>query len=72
VRELVAELGFDGGKTLVYEYVAELRPLLSRGRATCAAADASVCVVAHREESDRDTPTTRVTPATTRWGDRRR
>jgi transposase len=27
VFELVAELGFDGGKTLVYEYVAELRPL---------------------------------------------
>jgi hypothetical protein len=41
VLELVAELGFDGGKTLVYEYVAELRPLLRRGRASCAAADAS-------------------------------
>jgi transposase len=29
VFELVAELGFDGGKTLVYEYVAELRPLFA-------------------------------------------
>jgi transposase len=27
VLELIAELGFDGGKTLVYDYVAELRPL---------------------------------------------
>jgi transposase len=27
VLELITELGFDGGKTLVYEYVAELRPL---------------------------------------------
>jgi len=27
VFELIGELGFDGGKTLVYEYVAELRPL---------------------------------------------
>jgi transposase len=27
VFELLAELGFDGGKTLVYDYVAELRPL---------------------------------------------
>jgi transposase len=27
VFELIAELGFDGGKTLVYDYVAELRPL---------------------------------------------
>jgi hypothetical protein len=25
--ELIAELGFDGGKTLVSDYVAELRPL---------------------------------------------
>ena len=25
--ELIGELGFDGGKTLVYDYVAELRPL---------------------------------------------
>jgi len=29
VFELIAELGFDGGKTLVYEYVAELRPLFA-------------------------------------------
>lgn len=27
VLELIGELGFDGGKTLVYDYVAELRPL---------------------------------------------
>jgi transposase len=27
VFELIGELGFDGGKTLVYDYVAELRPL---------------------------------------------
>jgi transposase len=27
IFELIAELGFDGGKTLVYDYVAELRPL---------------------------------------------
>jgi transposase len=27
VFELLGELGFDGGKTLVYDYVAELRPL---------------------------------------------
>jgi transposase len=27
VLELIAELGFDGGRTLVYDYVAELRPL---------------------------------------------
>jgi len=27
VLELIAELGFDGGKTLVYDYVAQLRPL---------------------------------------------
>jgi transposase len=27
IFELIAELGFDGGKTVVYEYVAELRPL---------------------------------------------
>jgi transposase len=27
VLELIAELGFEGGKTLVYDYVAELRPL---------------------------------------------
>jgi transposase len=27
VLELITELGFDGGKTLVYDYVAELRPL---------------------------------------------
>jgi transposase len=27
VLELIAELGFDGGKTLVYDYLAELRPL---------------------------------------------
>ena len=27
VLELIAELGFDGGKTLVYDYVAELRSL---------------------------------------------
>jgi transposase len=27
VFELIGELGFDGGKTVVYEYVAELRPL---------------------------------------------
>jgi transposase len=27
VLELISELGFDGGKTLVYDYVAELRPL---------------------------------------------
>jgi transposase len=27
IFELIAELGFDGGKTLVYDYVAKLRPL---------------------------------------------
>jgi transposase len=27
IHELIAELGFEGGKTLVYDYVAELRPL---------------------------------------------
>jgi transposase len=27
VLELIGELGFDGGKTLVYDYVGELRPL---------------------------------------------
>ena len=27
VLELIAEQGFDGGKTLVYDYLAELRPL---------------------------------------------
>jgi transposase len=27
VLELIGELGFDGGKTLVYDYVTELRPL---------------------------------------------
>jgi hypothetical protein len=27
VLELIGELGFDGGKTLIYDYVAELRPL---------------------------------------------
>ena len=27
VLELITELGFDGGKTLVYDYVAELRPV---------------------------------------------
>jgi len=27
--ELIVELGFDGGKTLVYDYVAELRPLFA-------------------------------------------
>jgi transposase len=27
VLELIGELGFDGGKTLVYDYLAELRPL---------------------------------------------
>jgi hypothetical protein len=26
VFELIAELGFDGGKTLVYDCLAELRP----------------------------------------------
>ena len=29
VLELIGELGFDGGKTLVYDYVAELRPLFA-------------------------------------------
>ena len=29
VFELIGELGFDGGKRLVYDYVAELRPLLA-------------------------------------------
>jgi transposase len=29
VFELIAELGFEGGKTLVYDYVAELRPLFA-------------------------------------------
>jgi len=29
IFELIAELGFDGGKTLVYDYVAELRPLFA-------------------------------------------
>jgi transposase len=29
VFELIGELGFDGGKTLVYDYVAELRPLFA-------------------------------------------
>jgi transposase len=27
IHELIAELGFEGGKTLVYDYVADLRPL---------------------------------------------
>jgi hypothetical protein len=30
VLELICELGFGGGKTLVYEYVADLRPLRRR------------------------------------------
>jgi transposase len=34
VLELIAELGFDGGKTLVYDYVAELRPLYAPRRRT--------------------------------------
>ena len=29
IFELICELGFDGGKTLVYDYVAELRPLFA-------------------------------------------
>jgi transposase len=34
VLELICELGFDGGKTLVYDYVAELRPLYAPRRRT--------------------------------------
>jgi hypothetical protein len=34
VLELIAELGFAGGKTLVYDYVAELRPLFAPRRRT--------------------------------------
>jgi transposase len=34
VLELIGELGFDGGKTLVYDYVAELRPLYAPPRRT--------------------------------------
>jgi transposase len=34
VFELIGELGFDGGKTLVYDYVAELRPLYAPRRRT--------------------------------------
>jgi transposase len=32
IRELIAPLGFDGGKTIVDDYLREVRPLFARPR----------------------------------------
>jgi hypothetical protein len=30
IRELIASLGFDGGKTIVHDYLRDVRPLFRR------------------------------------------
>ncbi|MCA1680361.1 MAG: hypothetical protein LC777_16110, partial [Actinobacteria bacterium] len=55
IRELIAPLGFDGGKTIVDDYLREVRPLFSRraptsARSTAAARSASSTLCEPKDE----------------------